>query len=139
MIFAASFNFGKILLLDTATGGVLAVLSNRQHTMRAVPEDAAGALACFAGTGAPRACFGAGGKRQQRSVASIFNLPPAMRMMIGSICLDALWHGTSSACDSTVLYDGCSTAGGAHSIRPGRSQQGHPGLRQCLWALLCRR
>jgi hypothetical protein len=52
VIFAASFNFGKILLLDTATGNVLAVLSNRQHTMRAMPEDTAGALTWFPSSGA---------------------------------------------------------------------------------------
>ena len=43
MIFAASFNFGKMLLLDTNTGAVMAVLSDRRHTMRAIPEDAPGA------------------------------------------------------------------------------------------------
>ena len=44
MIFAASFNFGKMLLLDTITGNVLAVLSDRRRTMRAVPNAAPGAL-----------------------------------------------------------------------------------------------
>lgn len=43
IIFAASFNFGKMLLLDTKTGAVLAVLSDRRRTMRAIPEDAPGA------------------------------------------------------------------------------------------------
>ena len=42
VIFAASFNFGKMLLLDTTTGNVLAVLSDRRRTMRAVPDAAPG-------------------------------------------------------------------------------------------------
>ena len=42
MLFAASFNFGKFLLLDAASGGVMAGLSDRKLAMPAVPPDALG-------------------------------------------------------------------------------------------------
>ena len=42
VLFAASFNFGKFLLLDAASGGVMAGLSDRKLAMPAVPPDAPG-------------------------------------------------------------------------------------------------